>query len=68
MYYGSEFTSLADAREKIAAWLKEYNESRPHRALNDLAPLEYLAQLKNEACKLTARVVQESKAPQEPEN
>lgn len=43
------FTSLADAREKIAAWLKEYNESRPHRALNDLAPLEYLAQLKNEA-------------------
>ena len=58
------FTSLADAREKIAAWLKEYNESRPHRALNDLAPLEYLAQLKNEACKLTARVVQESKAPQ----
>ena len=49
MYYGSEFTSLADAREKIAAWLKEYNESRPHRALNDLAPLEYLAQLKNEA-------------------
>jgi putative transposase len=33
------FTSLADAKDKIAAWLKYYNESRPHRALNNLAPL-----------------------------
>ena len=43
------FTSLADAKGKIAAWMKDYNESRPHRALNNLAPLEYVAQLENGA-------------------
>jgi hypothetical protein len=43
------FSSLADAKDKIAAWLKDYNESRPHRALNNLAPLEYVAQLENGA-------------------
>jgi transposase InsO family protein len=43
------FSSLADAKDKIAAWLRDYNESRPHRALNNLAPLEYLAQLENGA-------------------
>lgn len=30
---------LTDTKVKIAAWLKNYNESRPHRALNNLAPL-----------------------------
>lgn len=34
------FSSLADAKDKIAAWLRDYHESRPHRALNNLAPLE----------------------------
>ena len=43
------FSGLADAKDKIAAWLKDYNESRPHRALNNLAPLEYVAQLENGA-------------------
>ena len=43
------FSSLADAKDEIAAWLKDYNESRPHRALNNLAPLEYVAQLENGA-------------------
>jgi putative transposase len=41
------FSSLADARDKITAWLKDYNESRPLRALNNLSPLEYVAQLEN---------------------
>jgi len=31
--------------------------------LNNLAPLEYVAQLENGACTLTLRLVQESRAP-----
>ncbi len=38
------FFSLDDAREKVAVWRKEYNESRPHSSLGDLAPLEYVRQ------------------------
>jgi transposase InsO family protein len=33
----------------LAAWLKDYNESRPHRALTNLTALEYVAQLENGA-------------------
>ena len=43
------FSSLADAKDKITTWLKDYNEGRPHRALNNLSPLEYVAQLENGA-------------------
>jgi putative transposase len=43
------FSSLAEAKDKIAAWLKDYNESRPHRALKNLAPVEYAVQLENGA-------------------
>lgn len=39
------FTSYEDAKVKIEAWRDEYNQSRPHRALNNLSPLEYVAQL-----------------------
>ncbi len=35
------FLSLEEAKEKIEAWRQEYNESRPHRALNDLSPSQY---------------------------
>jgi len=35
------FQSLADAKSKIEAWRREYNEIRPHRALNDLTPAQY---------------------------
>lgn len=38
------FDDLTDAREKLEAWRREYNETRPHRALNELSPLEYKAQ------------------------
>ncbi|MQA92923.1 MAG: transposase [Gemmatimonas sp.] len=34
--------SLADARERTEAWRREYNEERPHSALGDLAPREYI--------------------------
>jgi putative transposase len=39
------FSTLGDARVKIEAWRQEYNESRPHKALNQLSPLEYVATL-----------------------
>ena len=40
----SWFLSLADARARMAAWRKEYNEERPHTALKNLTPKEYLEQ------------------------
>ncbi|WP_322074112.1 integrase core domain-containing protein [Burkholderia cepacia] len=36
---------LADAREQIERWRVEYNESRPHRALYEVPPAEYVRQL-----------------------
>lgn len=35
------FVSLADAREKVAAWQVDYNEVRPHSSLGGLTPAEY---------------------------
>ena len=37
------FLSVADARTKIEAWRRDYNESRPHMSLGWLTPLEYAA-------------------------
>ncbi|UEP51435.1 IS3 family transposase [Burkholderia ambifaria] len=37
------FTTLAHARAIIAAWRQDYNEQRPHSALNYLAPSEFAA-------------------------
>ena len=37
------FLSLADARTKIEAWRRDYNESRPHTSLGWLTPVEYAA-------------------------
>ena len=37
----SWFANLWDARRKIAAWRKEYNEERPHSSLGYLAPAEF---------------------------
>ena len=39
------FDSLAQAKASIEAWRRDYNESRPHSALADLAPAEYARQL-----------------------
>ena len=38
------FDDLTDAKEKLQAWRREYNESRPHRSLDELSPLEFKAQ------------------------
>ena len=35
------FLSLEDARGKIEAWRRHYNESRPHTALGDVPPSEF---------------------------
>jgi putative transposase len=35
------FLSLEDARGKIEAWRRHYNESRPHSALEDVPPREF---------------------------
>lgn len=39
------FTSLADTRDTLGAWRREYNNERPHSALGGLAPLEYISKL-----------------------
>jgi putative transposase len=39
------FNNLEDARRIIEAWRREYNESRPHRALADRAPMEFASQI-----------------------
>lgn len=36
-------TSLAEARIRIAAWRRDYNEHRPHSALNYQTPAEFAA-------------------------
>lgn len=48
------FTSLADAEEQIGRRRVEYNESRPHRALGEVPPAEYVRQLSPDA-QLTAQ-------------
>ncbi len=36
------FTSLADAKEKIEAWRRDYNRNRPHSSLGNKSPEEFL--------------------------
>ncbi|PXW50930.1 integrase-like protein [Chelatococcus asaccharovorans] len=33
------FMSLPDAREKVEAWRREYNELRPHSAIGNKPPI-----------------------------
>ncbi len=43
------FLSLADARTKIEAWRRDYNESRPHTSLGWMTPVEYAAAVAQKA-------------------
>lgn len=36
------FLSMEDAREKIEKWRDEYNRFRPHSALEDLTPQQFV--------------------------
>jgi hypothetical protein len=40
----SWFQNLFEARRKITAWRKEYNEERPHSSLGYKTPSEFAAQ------------------------
>jgi putative transposase len=40
------FASLAEAQGLLEAWRRDYNENRPHSALNDLTPAEYARRIK----------------------
>jgi len=40
------FDSLAEAKRVLEAWRRDYNESRPHSALNELTPTEYARKIK----------------------
>ena len=40
------FESIDDAKAKIEAWRVEYNESRPHQALNEMTPAAFADQNK----------------------
>jgi putative transposase len=39
------FSSPAEAVERIEAWRREYNESRPHRALGERTPNEFASEI-----------------------
>lgn len=39
------FGSLQEAREVIETWRRDYNETRPHSSLGNLAPAQYVARL-----------------------
>jgi putative transposase len=39
------FLSLDHAREKIVAWVSDYNHRRPHSSLGYVTPAEYAANL-----------------------
>jgi putative transposase len=43
------FIDIADAKEKIELWRKDYNEVRPHSSLGYLTPMEYINQLRGVA-------------------
>ena len=41
------FESLEEAQKMLELWRRDYNEERPHRALNGQTPYEYLKSLKS---------------------
>ena len=45
------FLSLEDAKGKIEAWRRYYNEDRPHSAHGWMTPAEFAEQCRNEASK-----------------
>jgi len=42
----SWFQNLFDARRKVAAWRREYNEERPHSSLGYRTPKEFATSMK----------------------
>lgn len=48
------FDSLTQVREIIDQWIIQYNEQRPHEALNHLTPIHYLQQHQQQRKQLSA--------------
>jgi putative transposase len=42
------FTSIAHAREKVAAWVEDYNVERPHSSLDYATPAAFAAELEKQ--------------------
>ena len=58
------FTSLAHAREAVAAWADDYNAERPHSALGYATPVAYATGLRLAAAQAAATVViRETRTP-----
>ncbi len=45
------FMDLVDARRKLEAWRRDYNEQKPHPSIGNLTPVEYAASLRAETGK-----------------
>jgi putative transposase len=43
------FMGLLDARRKIEAWRRDYNQNRPHSSIGDLTPVEFANRIRTEA-------------------
>ena len=37
---------VAEAKQVLEAWRRDYNESRPHSSLNDMTPAEFARNIK----------------------
>ncbi len=46
---GELFMGLLDARQKLEAWRRDYNENRPHGSIGHLTPVEFAKQSRAEA-------------------
>ncbi len=46
---GELFMGLLDARQKLEAWRRDYNENRPHSSIGDLTPVEFAQRIRTEA-------------------
>ena len=44
------FVSMQDAKRAIEAWRTDYNENRPHRALENRTPLEFAIAARHYPC------------------
>ena len=43
------FSNLGHARATVEAWRKDYNDVRPHRALGNLAPVQFIQQIQGQS-------------------
>lgn len=50
------FFTINDAKEKVELWRKEYNEERPHSALQGMTPNEFANKEKTSREKIMANV------------